>query len=109
MPSMLGMFSSMGPALCGPGLAPSSSARAYALAASRTRNAIAQADGQAAIYSTNLQWREVAGNYRPGVPAWYATGAPLTAPQQWCGTSFTGGPVYLVQGLAGPFDSDYAC
>jgi hypothetical protein len=72
-------------------------------------DAIAQADGQAAIYSTNLQWHEVVGNYRPGVPAWYATGAPLTTPQQWCGTGFTGGPVYLVQGLAGPFDSDYAC
>jgi hypothetical protein len=72
-------------------------------------DAIAQADGKAAIYSTNLQWHEVVGNYRPGVPAWYATGEPLTSPQQWCGTGFTGGPVYMVQGLAGPFDSDYAC
>ena len=72
-------------------------------------DAIAQADGRAAIYSTPLQWHDIVGNYRPGVPAWYATGAPLSSPQQWCGSSFTGGPVYLVQGLAGPFDSDYAC
>ena len=72
-------------------------------------DAIAQSDGQAAIYSTPLQWQDIVGNYRPGVPAWYATGAPLSSPQQWCGSSFTGGPVYLVQGLAGPFDSDYAC
>ena len=72
-------------------------------------DAIAQADGRAAIYSTTLQWNDIVGNYRPGVPAWYATGAPLSSPQQWCGSSFTGGPVYLVQGLAGPFDSDYAC
>jgi hypothetical protein len=72
-------------------------------------DAIAQADGRPAIYSTTLQWNDIVGNYRPGVPAWYATGAPLSSPQQWCGSSFTGGPVYLVQGLAGPFDSDYAC
>jgi hypothetical protein len=72
-------------------------------------DAVARADGRAAIYSTTLQWNDIVGNYRPGVPAWYATGAPLSSPQQWCGRSFTGGPVYLVQGLAGPFDSDYAC
>ena len=73
-------------------------------------DAIAQSDGQAAIYSTDLQWHEIVGGYRPGVPAWDATGVPLSSPQQWCSaTSFTGGPVYLVQGLAGAFDSDYAC
>src|ERR1700722_16196102 len=48
MPSMQGMLSSMGPALCGPGRAPSSSARRYANAASRTRKAIAQAHGPCA-------------------------------------------------------------
>src|SRR6266436_2257761 len=48
MPSMQGMLSSMGPALCGPRLAPSSRARRNAPAASRTRNAMAQADGPCA-------------------------------------------------------------
>ena len=45
MPSIDGMFSSMGPAVAGPGFAPSSSARRYANAASFTRNAMAQAEG----------------------------------------------------------------
>src|SRR5262245_31023490 len=45
MPSILGMLSSMGPAVAGPGFAPRSSARRYAFAASFTRNAMAHADG----------------------------------------------------------------
>src|SRR3984957_7516028 len=44
MPSIDGMLSSIGPADCGPGLAPSSNDRLYAKAASLTRNAIAQMD-----------------------------------------------------------------
>jgi hypothetical protein len=45
MPSMAGMASSMGP-ICGwKGLAPRASARRYAAAASRTRKAMAQAEG----------------------------------------------------------------
>jgi hypothetical protein len=73
-------------------------------------DAIRRANGRAAIYSTNLQWQQIAGSYTPGVPAWYATGVPLASPQMWCGgTSFAGGPVYLVQGYLGPYDGDYAC
>jgi hypothetical protein len=83
---------------------------ANAQAVAGALDAIARSGGRAAIYSTTLQWNEIAGGYRPGVPAWYATGEPLTTPEQLCsGTSFSGGPVELVQGLAGSFDSDYAC
>jgi hypothetical protein len=64
----------------------------------------------AAIYSTNYQWNRIAGNYVPGVPAWYATGVVTDTPKRWCsGTSFAGGPIYLVQGGSDSFDGDYSC
>jgi hypothetical protein len=73
-------------------------------------DAIAHANGRAAIYSTSYQWNEITGGFRPGVPTWYATGVPQTSPQQWCNSkSFTGGPVEMVQGLYGSLDADYAC
>jgi hypothetical protein len=72
--------------------------------------AIRAAGGTAGIYSTSLQWGEIAGSMTPGVPAWQATGVPLSTPQTWCAaTSFVGGPIYLVQGGSGSFDGNYAC
>ncbi len=72
--------------------------------------AIHQAGYAAAIYSTDYQWNVIAGSYDPQVPAWYATGVATFFPQLWCsGTSFAGGPVYLVQGRAGSFDGAYSC
>jgi hypothetical protein len=71
--------------------------------------AVRAAGGSPAVYSTARQWAQIAGDYAPGVPAWYATGAALGSPQPWCGTSFTGGPVVLVQGGSGSFDGDAAC
>jgi hypothetical protein len=65
----------------------------------------------AAVYSTSRQWQEIAGSdYRPGVPVWYPTGVVTSSPNAWCApASFTGGPVYMVQVVAGPFDGDYTC
>jgi hypothetical protein len=72
--------------------------------------AIHRAGYAAAIYSTDYQWNTIAGSYDPHVPAWYATGVATFFPQLWCsGTSFSGGPVYLVQGRAGSFDGAYSC
>ena len=48
MPSIAGMWSSIGPTWVSTGFAPSSSARRKAAAASRTRKAIAQAEGPCA-------------------------------------------------------------
>jgi hypothetical protein len=64
----------------------------------------------AGIYSTGLQYSEIAGSFNPSTPEWLATGAPLTDPSSGCQThSFTGGPVTLVQGSFAGFDGDVAC
>ncbi|HET6792823.1 MAG TPA: hypothetical protein VFH45_00185 [Acidimicrobiales bacterium] len=59
-------------------------------------------------YSTTLQWGEVAGDYRPGIPGWLTVlGSP---PAPWCSTvRFTGGPTWLVQTVGTVLDTDYAC
>jgi hypothetical protein len=67
---------------------------------------------EAGVYSTAHQWNVIAGDYRPGVPVWYATGAndgsraPEKCSPRW---SFTGGPVYLVQYVAGNLDRNVTC
>jgi hypothetical protein len=72
--------------------------------------AVADAHDQAAIYSTSSQWEEIAGSYVPGTPVWYPTGTVAASYTPWCtGSSFAGGPVYLVQHGAGSFDGDYSC
>ncbi|MGH9029469.1 MAG: hypothetical protein ACRDV4_07625 [Acidimicrobiales bacterium] len=72
--------------------------------------AIGGAGYTAAIYSTNYQWGQIAGNYVPSVPVWYPTGIATSTPNDWCSTSsFAGGPVYLVQRAAGAYDGDYSC
>ena len=72
--------------------------------------AIHQAGYAAAIYSTSYQWGQIAGSYTPSVPVWYPTGQATSSPNSWCsGSSFAGGPVYLVQSAAGSYDGDYSC
>jgi hypothetical protein len=72
--------------------------------------AIESAGYGVAIYSTNYQWGQIAGNYVPSVPVWYPTGTATSAPNNWCSSSsFAGGPVYLVQRAAGSYDGDYSC
>ncbi|HET9692358.1 MAG TPA: hypothetical protein VFP61_14495 [Acidimicrobiales bacterium] len=63
------------------------------------------------IYSTSYQWGVIAGAWRPGTGAWYATG-PSTgkALSGWCSSgSFAGGRVVMVQSVVGNFDNDYSC
>ena len=72
--------------------------------------AVRDVGGNAAIYSTAYQWNQIAGGYVPSVPVWYPTGQATSTPGSWCsGSSFAGGPVYLVQSAAGPYDGDYSC
>jgi hypothetical protein len=63
------------------------------------------------IYSTNYQWGVIAGAWRPGTGAWYATGATSgRALSAWCSAgSFAGGPVVMVQDVVGAYDNDYSC
>jgi hypothetical protein len=66
----------------------------------------------AGVYSTAYQWRVIAGHYRPGVPVWYAT-ISRSAGAAWkrcsVASSFTGGPIRLVQYATGGLDADTAC
>jgi hypothetical protein len=63
------------------------------------------------IYSTPALWAAIAGrSYQPGVPAWVAGARTLSRAPLLCSTSsFTGGPVWLVQQIGRLLDVDYAC
>ncbi len=64
------------------------------------------------VYSTAFQWRTIAGRYRPGSPIWYATvSRSAIAARRHCATasSFTGGPVRMVQYAPGGLDADVTC
>jgi hypothetical protein len=64
------------------------------------------------VYSTNYQWRRIAGSYRPGVAVWYATVAKTAARASvYCHPryGFTGGPVRMVQYSPVHIDRDYLC
>ena len=67
----------------------------------------------AGIYSTSLQFGEIAGPYAPGVPIWVATGSGEATAVAYCGPAhaFGDGTAWLTQfGTAGvPYDQDYAC
>lgn len=81
---------------------------AGALAFLRTRG---HAD-RVGIYSTNYQWRKIAGTYRPRVAVWYATVATSASrAAAYCHSRyrFTGGPVKMVQYAPVHIDRDYLC
>lgn len=67
------------------------------------------------IYSSPSMWRSIAGSNTPNVPEWFAgpSGvAPANLPNYCTSTSsFTGGPVAVVQSYNSTFghDLDYAC
>jgi hypothetical protein len=64
------------------------------------------------IYSTGYQWRKITGGLPvSGVRAnWVATGSPSAADAPaYCGTGFSGAPVWFVQYLQGGFDTNYVC
>ena len=63
------------------------------------------------VYSTHYQWSQITGDASFGIPVWVPTGMGMSNPGSWCNSShsFNGGPVWLIQYGAGPFDGDYAC
>lgn len=64
------------------------------------------------IYSTGYQWRTIVGSLPvSGVVAdWVATGvSSARRARAYCGSSFSGAPVWFVQYLRGGFDTDYVC
>lgn len=60
------------------------------------------------IYSTPAMWQEITGGWQVGLPVWVGGGTKEKA-RTWCGTGFTGGPVYLVQYANGGYDGNLAC
>ncbi len=61
------------------------------------------------IYSSPLQWIEIAGSYQPGLPVWVAMAPSAAAAPGYCTREFAGGQVQLVQYIVGGFDVNYAC
>jgi hypothetical protein len=62
-------------------------------------------------YSILWMWNQIAGpSFRPGIPAWITpTRSPAGVPAQCAATSFTGGPIVIVQQPGVTLDRDYAC
>jgi len=67
--------------------------------------------GVMGVYSTRSEWDQIVGpNYQPEVPAWMAGARSFAGARTLCaGTSFTGGPIELVQYATRLLDTDYAC
>lgn len=67
--------------------------------------------GGSGIYSTGYQWGQITGGAQlpASVLNWVAGASSATAARGFCSSSFTGGPVTLVQYPSGRFDADYAC
>lgn len=65
----------------------------------------------AGIYSTPLQWNQIAGNFSPALPVWLAGAQDANSAPGYCtqSQSFGGGPVWLVQYTNGDHNNDYAC
>ncbi|MCL6104697.1 MAG: hypothetical protein M1483_03545 [Actinobacteria bacterium] len=64
------------------------------------------------IYSTYLQYPEIAGSYAPGGPLWVPGAQPsqvsaYCTQQPW--DSFAGGTARIIQEAPGTYDPDYAC
>jgi hypothetical protein len=63
------------------------------------------------LYSTGMQWAQIAGSFNPGLPNWVAGAPDAATAQSYCASSyaFGGGTVWLVQYVSGDFDTNYAC
>jgi hypothetical protein len=62
------------------------------------------------IYSTIAQWRGITGSYAlPQAPNWISGGPDVAGALAYCGSTMTGGPVWLVQAFIGSRSGDYAC
>jgi hypothetical protein len=65
---------------------------------------------QVGVYSTGYQWGVITGGYTlTGAPDWVAGASSQGSAASYCHSSFSGGPVRLVQYPAGNFDGDWAC
>ena len=62
----------------------------------------------AGIYSTGLQWSEITGSARFGVPVWVAGSPDLTSAASYCSRGFNDGPVWMVQTMLA-YDVNYLC
>jgi hypothetical protein len=66
--------------------------------------------GGVGVYSTGSQWRAITGGHElPSAPNWVAGGSNKKSASRLCSSSFTGGPVWLVQYASKGFDADYVC
>ena len=63
------------------------------------------------IYSTPLQWQQIAGSFAPGLPVWAAGAPDATTAPSYCDAShaFAGGTVWLVQYPGTDHDAVLAC
>ena len=71
-----------------------------------------QSPAAVGVYSTGYQWHTIVGNLPvSGVLAdWVATGSSSAGRAHgYCGTGFSGRPVWFVQYVHGGFDTDYTC
>jgi hypothetical protein len=69
--------------------------------------------GTVGIYSTGSQWGQITGGYAvPSAPDWLAGASSVSDAASLCNnptSSFSGGPVQLVQYPNGRFDGNYVC
>lgn len=63
------------------------------------------------IYSTNFQWKTIAGEFKPGLPVWAAGAKDLSDAITRCNSkyAFTGGHVMQVQYQQNNFDNNHLC
>ena len=84
---------------------------ANALVIAGAIDALQRRGADVGIYSTPYQWRVIAGSYSPGLPTWVAGPSDLAGAASFCdrGTSFGGGPVWMVQFPYAGFDGNLMC
>jgi hypothetical protein len=58
------------------------------------------------IYSTASMWQKITGGWKSGFPVWYAGASTTTCSNV---SSFTGGPLWLVQQASGVSGGDIVC
>jgi hypothetical protein len=63
------------------------------------------------VYSTNFQWKTIAGDFKPGLAVWTAGAKNRETASLRCQPSyaFTGGRVQMVQYVENNFDHNYLC
>ena len=70
---------------------------------------LADAGRHVGVYSTPSMWAAITGGWSAGLPVWLAVGVPGSNPAGHCTRSFAGGPIAMVQWVAGDRDIDLVC